>query len=76
MTIVTTTEKGQIVIPAEMRKRHRIGKGTKLAIIDKGDEIIIRPLLRDPIREARGIFKGGASALQVLVKDREDEASR
>ena len=76
MTIVTSTEKGQVVIPAEIRKRHHITKGTKLAIIEKDDEIIIRPLLADPVRQARGIFKEGKSALQVLIADRKEEARR
>ena len=76
MTIVTTTEKGQVVIPADIRKRHRIVKGTKLAIFEKGSEIIIRPLLREPIRDARGLFKGGKSALQGLISDRKEEAKR
>ncbi|GAB4488984.1 MAG: AbrB/MazE/SpoVT family DNA-binding domain-containing protein [Thermodesulfovibrionales bacterium] len=74
MNIVTSTEKGQVVIPAEIRKRHRISKGTKLAIFDKDNEIIIRPLLSNPVREARGTLKGGKSALQALLADRREEA--
>jgi AbrB family looped-hinge helix DNA binding protein len=76
MTIVTTTEKGQVVIPADIRKRHRIAKGTKLAIFEKGNEIIIKPLLREPVKDARGLFREGKSALQELVKDRKEEARR
>lgn len=76
MTIVTTTEKGQVVIPADIRKKHHISKGTKLAILEKDNEIIIRPLFREPVREARGVFKGGKSALQTLLSDREEEAER
>jgi AbrB family looped-hinge helix DNA binding protein len=76
MTIVTTTEKGQVVIPADIRKRHRIAKGTKLAIYEKDDEIVIRPRLKDPVRDARGFFKGGNSALRALLNDRKEEAKR
>jgi len=76
MTIVTATEKGQVVIPADIRKKHRIVKGTKLAIFEKDDEIVIRLLFKEPVKEARGFFKEGKSALQTLVKDRREEAKR
>jgi AbrB family looped-hinge helix DNA binding protein len=76
MTIVTTTEKGQVVIPADIRKRHRISKGTKLAIFEKGGEIVLRPLLREPVKDARGFFKEGKSALRALVMDRKEEAKK
>jgi len=64
MKIITSTAKGRVVIPADIRKRHRIVKGTKRAIFEKGNEIIIRPLLREPIRNVRGLYK---SALQGLL---------
>ena len=76
MRIVTTTEKGQVVIPADIRKRHNIAKGTKLAIFEKDNEIIIKPLFREPIKDARGFFKEGKSALQTLINDRREEARR
>jgi AbrB family looped-hinge helix DNA binding protein len=77
MTIVTSTEKGQVVIPAAIRKRLHIVKGTKLAIFEKGNEIIIRPILREPVREARGFSKEGKSAaVQELAKDRAEDAKR
>jgi len=75
MTIVTATEKGQVVIPAKIRKRYHITKGTKVIILDKDDQIILKPLLKEPIKQARGIFKRGASALNVLMKDRREEAN-
>jgi len=76
MTIITTTEKGQVVIPAEIRKRHHISKGTKFAVIEKGDEIILKPLFRNPVKDARGLYKGGKSALKALTIDRREEAKR
>ena len=74
--IVTTTEKGQVVIPADIRKRHHIAKGTKLAIFEKGNEIIMRPLLREPVKNARGFFKKGESAILALISDRKEEGKR
>ena len=74
MSIVTATEKGQVVIPAQIRKRYHITKGTKVVILDKGGQIILKPLLKEPIKQARGIFKKGASALKTLMEDRKEEA--
>ena len=74
MSIVTTTEKGQVVIPAQIRKRYHITKGTKVVILDKGGQIVLKPLLKEPVKQARGIFKKGASALKTLMEDRKEEA--
>ncbi len=74
MTVVKTTVKGQVVIPVEMRRKYHISKGTKVVIIDKDGEITLKPLLKNPVKEARGRFKQGPSALKILIEDRKEEA--
>ena len=76
MEIVKTTIKGQIVIPAELRKKYRITRGTRVMVMEREGEIVIKPLLSNPIKEARGMFKEGESALKALLADREEEAKR
>jgi AbrB family looped-hinge helix DNA binding protein len=76
MPVVKATEKGQVVIPAGIRKKYHISKGTKIIILDKDKEIVMRPLFKEPIKEARGIFKKGSSALEALMKDRKEEAKK
>ncbi|MDI6689535.1 MAG: AbrB/MazE/SpoVT family DNA-binding domain-containing protein [Actinomycetota bacterium] len=76
MAIVKATAKGQIVIPANLRKKYHIIKGTKVKVEEKNGEIVIKPLLTNPIKDARGMFQGGKSALKVLLSDRKEEASR
>jgi AbrB family looped-hinge helix DNA binding protein len=44
MTTALVTTKGQIVIPAALRKRHNIRKGSRLFVEEKGDAIILRPV--------------------------------
>lgn len=75
MSIVRTTAKGQVVIPIEVRRKYHITKGTKVKIEEKGGEIVIKPLLADPVKEAKGLFRKGDSALRVLVEDRKSEAN-
>lgn len=74
--VVTTTVKGQIVIPAEIRKKYHISKGTKMRVEDRENHIVVVPLLQDPVRQARGIARGKKSALKVLLADRREEAKR
>jgi len=73
MAIVKTAVKGQVVIPAKLRAKYHITKGTRVGIIDRNGEIVIKPLLRDPINQGFGIFKEGKSALKVLLSERKKE---
>ena len=41
MEIITTSSRGQIVIPDDVRKRHDIKEGTKLILHEHGDKIIL-----------------------------------
>ena len=76
MSIVKTTVKGQIVIPAELRKKYHISKGTRVKIEDRDGEIVIKPLLTNPVKEARGIFKEGRSALKALLAGRAEDVKQ
>ena len=44
MTIVKATAKGQILIPAPIRKKRSIGKGTPLRISREGNRILVEPV--------------------------------
>ena len=81
MSLVSVTDKGQIVIPAPLRKKLHIKKGSKLRIEEsEGGTIILIPLLNvspeDPIERSKGILKGKTSLLKSLLEEREKEASR
>jgi AbrB family looped-hinge helix DNA binding protein len=74
MPVVTSTIKGQIVIPAEIRARFKIKKGTRVNVYDEGNRIIVEPLSDDPIREGRGMLKTRGKILKLLKEDRKKEA--
>ena len=76
MNIVKVAVKGQIVIPADLRKKYHITGGTRVMVTERDGEIVLKPLLSNPIKEARGMFKGGESALKALLIDRAEEAER
>ena len=43
--VAVMSEKGQIVIPKDMRERLKLGPKTKLLIYDHGDTLILRKLI-------------------------------
>ncbi len=77
MTISKATIKGQVIIPAQLRKKFNIKKGTRVAIMEgEGRVILIKPLPDDPIEASRGMLKGKKSLTKALLKDRQEEAKR
>ncbi len=74
MVLVTSTIKGQIVIPADIRKKFKIKKGTRVNVYEKENKIIVEPLLDDPVQEGRGMLKTRGRVLKALMKDRKKEA--
>ena len=73
MTIVKTSAKGQIVIPAEIRKRLGIKPGQKVNLTIVDDKAVIKPLPQDPIKALRGILKGKPSMAEALLNERGKE---
>jgi AbrB family looped-hinge helix DNA binding protein len=76
MAVVKSTVKGQILIPAPLRKKYKIEKGTRIHIFDDGKRIIVEPIVDDPVLSGRGMLKTRGKVLQSLVADREKEAER
>jgi AbrB family looped-hinge helix DNA binding protein len=65
------TSKGQIVIPADLRRRFGIKAGTRVSIsVDESENtIVLKPITREFIEGLRGIDQG-KGVLQALVEDR------
>ncbi|MBN1569171.1 MAG: AbrB/MazE/SpoVT family DNA-binding domain-containing protein [Acidobacteria bacterium] len=77
MTVTRATVKGQVIIPARLRKKYNIKKGTRVAVLEgEGNVILIKPLSDDPIEASRGILKGDTSMTKALIKERREEAKR
>jgi AbrB family looped-hinge helix DNA binding protein len=74
MTVVTPTIKGQIVIPAVLRKKFGIVKGTPINIYVQNNKIILEPIHEDPVQQGRGILKTKGRVLKRLISDRKEEA--
>lgn len=67
--------KGQIVIPASIRKKYSLRAGSTIEILDFGNEIVIVPLPDDPIEAARRRPHGRASLERLMKETRVEEES-
>ncbi len=56
MAIVRLSSKGQIVIPAEIRKYFKLDEGDRLLIEKKNRDIVIKPVAK--LSRLKGIDKG------------------
>jgi AbrB family looped-hinge helix DNA binding protein len=66
------TKRGQTVIPAAIRKRHRIAGGARLVWLDDGETIRIVPTPPDPIASLRGRGRGERLTERLLKERRAD----
>lgn len=69
------TERGQTVIPAQIRKRYRLNKGTRLVWQDDGNAIRVIPIPEDPVETLHGIGEG-ENLLTLLLEERRKERAR
>lgn len=74
--VLTVSNKGWVVIPAEYRKKYNLHPGAKVVIVDYGGVLAIVPAVKDPIKTGRGFLKGETSMASDLKKDRELEKKR
>jgi AbrB family looped-hinge helix DNA binding protein len=66
------TTKGQIVIPAALRRKYHIQGGTRIQVYEEKGQIVLRPVTRETIQRVRGLFKG-SGAMKILREERESE---
>jgi AbrB family looped-hinge helix DNA binding protein len=72
MQTINVLSKGQVVIPAELRRRYGINPGQAVEIRDAGDHLELYPLPADPI----AAFRGSLSSPQSLADELIDEHRR
>lgn len=70
MTTTKVSSKGQVVIPAEIRKRLGIRKGQQLIVETQGDAIVLRPATKAYFASLAGILKGEKSLTAELLAER------
>jgi len=71
--------KGQLVIPARLRRRFGIEPGTRVNFLEEGGRIVFQPVTVEYIRSFRGMFKrkpGEKSVVEEHLAERRAERDR
>jgi AbrB family looped-hinge helix DNA binding protein len=76
MDTAYVTSKGQLVVPARIRRRYGIKPGTKVRFIERDNEILIQPVTKEYIQSVCGFLKSRTSATQALLKERAKDKKR
>jgi AbrB family looped-hinge helix DNA binding protein len=77
MSVVTVSQKGWVVIPAELREKYHWKTGDQVKVVDYGGIVSLVPVLSNPEEEGLGALKaGGRSLLRGLERMRKEERRR
>lgn len=75
MSVVTISARGQLVIPAHLRKRYQLETGAKVLWIDTGKTLLLMPVVQDPVKASRGFLRG-ARLTRALLRAREGDKAK
>ena len=70
MQTVKVLGKGQVVIPASIRKKHGIQPGCEIQVFEYENLICLVPPSKDPVKEAMGCLPPTPSLSEELLKER------
>ncbi|WP_018086280.1 AbrB/MazE/SpoVT family DNA-binding domain-containing protein [Desulfurispora thermophila] len=68
MPVVVVSSKGQIVIPAQIRKKYKINQGDRLEIKEINGKLVLE-LLPRPFIGLYGAFRGNSSLTRLLQEE-------
>jgi AbrB family looped-hinge helix DNA binding protein len=73
----TFTSKGQLVVPAELRRKHGIEAGTRVTFLeDQFGRIVLQPITEEYIDRVMGCLQEGPDLLTEWEKDHRREGKR
>lgn len=70
------TSKGQLVVPAKLRRKYGIKPGTKVRFLERDHEIIFQPMTNEYIRSVCGMLKSETSLTKALLEERARDKER
>lgn len=76
MNTVKVLTKGQIVIPALIRKKYNIQPGNALQIFEYGNLIYIVPPVEEPEKDAMGCLPKQPSLSKRILKERKKDFAK
>ena len=76
METAQVTSKGQLVVPARLRRKYGIKPGTTVRFIERENEILFQPVTREFVRSLCGMLKSEIPVTEELLKERAREKKR
>ncbi len=73
MDRAAVTAKGQIMIPAKLRRKFGIKKGTQVCVYERDGEIAIKPITHDYLRHMAGMTGTKGKLLRALMAGKAKE---
>ncbi len=70
----TITEKGTVTIPAEIRKKYRLRKGSRVEFIETSEGVMIVPVV--PLKDLFGSDRDSKEMVYKMINELEDERRR
>ncbi len=70
------TTKGQLVVPARLRRKYGIKAGTRIQFVERDQEIVLQPVTRQYIRGVCGMLAEFGPATGELLKERARDKQR
>ena len=70
----TVTQRGQTVIPAELRRRYHLEEGDQIEWLDTGVGLKVLPVVADPIAALRGSGAGERLVARLLEERAHDQS--
>lgn len=75
---VRMSSKGQVVLPAEVRRRYGLRPGVELELVDAGDHLVMWPRATDAVALLTGLLGAGPgerSLVDALLESRRTDAA-
>lgn len=78
MDTAVVTTKGQVVIPAKLRRKLGIKQGTRVVFDEKNSTIVIRPITEAYIGSLQGMLAGddGENWSEEIVQEHAEEVAK
>ena len=73
---VTVSEKGWVVIPADLRRKYNLHPGAAVSVVDYGGVLALVPAMTRPTQHAAGMLKGRTSLTRAVLAEHRRERAR
>lgn len=72
--VLTISQKGWVVIPADLRKKYHLYPGQAVQVVDYGGVLALVPAMVDPIHQSAGMLADPQDSLtEALLEERAQE---